>query len=181
MEKGILKKFETFEGKEEEHIRYAWSSFTVHIDKQRGLWYAYNAKLFLDGWHLPAATAPDYVEQAYKKGLGYHVVAMLYLWNNWFDEAFEIDGHFLSPLYQEYFKEGIEQYIEMLLVKRQGARLLQLFDAAVFKAAFLPHYEVYQSLLVSVEYPVTNMQAFVPLVNKVNKLCTGYGEPRFIG
>ena len=180
MKKTVLQRFENFDHNKEEYVRHAWNAFTVHLDKERGLWFAYKAKQFLDEQQLNQADKKILVEQVYKQGLGYHVVVMLYVWNNWFTEAFEMDYRFLYDMHVEHFTEGIEQYLEMLMVKRQQARLNELFDTPAFKEAFLNHYDVYHSLFISSDHKVTDMKAFIPLVNKVNKLSVGYGEPAFI-
>ena len=180
MKKTVLQRFENFDHDKQEYIRHAWNAFTVHLDKERGLWFAYKAKQFLDAQQLTRVDGKLQSEQVYKQGLGYHVVVMLYVWNNWFAEAFQMDHRFLYSMHVEHFSEGIKQYLEMLMVKRQRQRLDDLFGHPEFKEAFLDHYDVYHSLLVNPSHPINDMKAFVPLVNKVNKLAVGYGEPAFV-
>jgi hypothetical protein len=104
------------------------------------------------------------------------VVAMVYVWNNWFDEAFQLEGNFMSRMYWHSFSEGIGQYLEMLILKQQTEHLTSIFSDIEFKYAFLTHYEVFVSLLINPEYTITKMNEFVPLVNKVNRLNRTYGD-----
>jgi hypothetical protein len=90
------------------------------------------------------------------------------VWNNRFEEAFRIEDNFMSRLYVHCFAEGIEQYLEMLFIKRQIEHLNKLFSDVEFKYAFLTHYEVFILLLLNPEFTITKMDEFVMLVNKVN-------------
>jgi hypothetical protein len=177
--KAQLKEFENFDNDQEVYLKFAWTAFTVHIDKPRGLWYAYNAKKYLDNFEIESSTENEMLQQIFKKGMGYHIVAMLYLWNNWFEEAFEIEDNFLSPLFWHTGKEQIHQYVEMLMIKRRSIHLGKLFDDAQFQYAFFTHFEVYYSLFINPEYTILKMNEFIQLLNKVNKLCDGYGEANF--
>jgi hypothetical protein len=180
--KTALKTFETVTDVPDGYIELAWQAFTVKLDKERGLWYAWNAQKYFKSpqgiMHLKSNEELNV--WAYKRDTGMHVIAMQYLWNNWFTEAFEIDFFFLGPYYRQNTPELVEQYIEMLIIKRQQLRLQQLFNDKDFKTAFINHYDVYYSLLVNANHHYTNGLNFTVLVNKVNKLCVGYGEPAFL-
>lgn len=180
MEKTQLKKFDNFDDDPEEYLRYAWIAFTVHIDKPRGLWYAYNGKKFLNEQQIQFENETLFYRELYKKCMGYHIVAMLYVWNNWFDEAFEIEEYFLANTYWHPIREQIEQYLEMLIIKRRSVHLGKLFDNPEFQYSFLTYFEVYYSLFLDPTLTITKMSEFVQLINKINKLCRGYNEPDFL-
>jgi hypothetical protein len=163
----------------EENIRYTWTAFTTHLDKPRALWFAYNAKKFLDNQEIPFDKEDEtIIEKVYRKGLGYHVVAMAYIWNEWYEEAFELEEFFITRLYWHAFREGIEQYIEMLIVMKQERHLEEIFTDTEFRYCFLNHYEAYISLLVNPDLTITKMNEFVPLVNKINGLNRTYGDEK---
>jgi hypothetical protein len=178
--KSELKEFEIFNDTEE-YLRYTWIAFTTHLDKKRALWYAHNGQQFLDNQEIEFDDQNDLLDKVHRKGLGYHMIAMAYVWNNWFDEAFQLENNFMNRMYWHSFSEGIGQYLEMLIIKQQTDHLKTLFNDIEFKYAFLTHFEVFVSLLINPEYTITKMNEFVPLVNKVNGLNKTYGdEHKFI-
>ncbi len=173
--RAALKKYEVFPDKEE-YIRYTWISFATHIDKPRALWYAFNAKEFLDNQETELGVNDELLDKLYRKGLGYHVVAMAYVWNEWFEEAFAMEEYFMTRMYWHAFREGIEQYIEMLIVQRQEKHLAEIFADTEFRYCFLNHYEAYISLLIDPTLTITKMTEFVTLVNKINRASVIYGN-----
>lgn len=175
MGKAKLQEFEIFKDREE-YLRYTWIAFTTHLDKPRALWYAVNGKEFLDEQEITLKNEQQMIEQLHRKGLGFHIVAMAYLWNNWFEEAFNIEEYFLNRLYWHSSREQIGHYLSMLIIKQQWEHLKELFADIEFKYAFLTHYEVAVSLLQNPNYTITKMNEFVPLVNFVNGLNRTYGD-----
>lgn len=180
MGKTQLKEYENYDHDPEEYLRYAWISFTVHIDKPRGLWNAYNGKKVLDNQQIHFENDTQFYRELYRKSLGYHIVAMLYVWNNWFDEAFEIEENFIANTYWHPFREQIVQYLELLIIKRRSVHLGKLFDNPEFQYSFLTYFEVYYSLFIDNTLTITKMDEFVPLYNRINQLCRGYNEPDFL-
>jgi len=172
--KSVLKKYEVLNDKEE-NLRYSWNAFAVHLDKPRALWFAYNGQKFLDGQVFESGDEKELLDKMYRKGMGYHIVAMSYLWNEWFEEAFALEQYFLSDTaFWIPFKENIGFYLEMLIAKEQTLHLNKLFDDLDFKYAFLPWYEVFISLLSDPEYRITKIDLFVPIVNRVNMVKRTY-------
>ena len=173
--KSSLKKFEVFSDREE-YLRYTWIAITIHFDKPRALWYAFNGQLFLDNQDHNVSNKGDLPDNVHRKGLGYHIVAMAYVWNSWFEEAFQLEKYFMNRTYWLSFSEGIGQYLEMLILKKQSIHLNVLFSDIEFKYAFLTHYEVFISFLVNPDCTITKMNEFVPLVNKIDALSKMYGD-----
>ena len=100
--------------------------------------------------------------------------------NNWFEEAYELENHFLLEEYWLVDKELHEQYIEMLILKRRKDKLDILFENENFKNKFFSHYEVFISVFINPNYLLVKKHEMIFLFNKINKLCIGYGEPSFM-
>jgi hypothetical protein len=168
--KSPLKEFENFDADPEEYLRYCWIAIATHIDKPRALWFAVKGKKYLDNKEITGDTADEMMDQLYRNGMGYQIVATAFAWNEWYEEAFELEEHFLKhPGFWVSFKEYIGHYMVMLMIKNQKEHLRQLFNDIQFKYAFLPWWETYMSLLVDDTTTITRMNEVVPLINQVNQ------------
>ena len=69
----------------------------------------------------------DAFEKIYYKGRGYYCVAVIYLYNNWFEEAFALEQYFIGMKYYEVYRKNINAYLGSLIVKSQKDRLEIIF------------------------------------------------------
>ncbi len=171
-----MKEFENYDDDPSEYLRYCYIAFATHIDKPRSLWYAVKGHEYLDSQSVSVGTDSKALDALYRKGTGYHIVAVAYVWNDMFDEPFALEQHFLTHPYWLPFQEHIGTYLEMLMVKKQEKRLAKIFNDAQFKYAFLPWWETYMSLLVDDTTTITRMDMVVPIINRVNHATRIYGN-----
>jgi hypothetical protein len=177
MSKSVLIEYEKL-GDQEAYIEYAMNALTVEpLDKQRNLWYAVNAEKYLGHVQLPIKDTPAYFDMLYYKAFGYYTVAISYIWNGWYEEAFAVEEHFITEHFWDKFKSSINAYIQMLIIKKQITHLGKIFSDVFFKKEFMEHYEVYISLLVNPDYQVTlSWQLLVPIINKIKQSTLVYGD-----
>ena len=167
--KAILKPFENFDKDPEEYLRYCWIAIATHVDKPRALWFAVKGKEYLDAKEVSGDTADEMMDQLYRNGMGYQIVATAFVWNERYAEAFDLEEHFLKhPGFGVSFKEYIGHYMVMLMIKEQKEHLNYLFKDIQFKYAFLPWWEAYMSLLVDPNTTITRMNETVAIINQVN-------------
>lgn len=169
MAKGKLKVYETFDNDPDEYLRYCWISIAVHIDRDRALSFAVKGKEFLDNKSAEGLNETELKELEYRQGLGYHIVATAFIWNEWYGEAFKIEKYFIKKSsISSAYKEYIGHYLVILMIKDQQQHLEELFMDIDFKYSFLPWWETYMSLMVDDTTPIMRMEETVPIINQVN-------------
>jgi hypothetical protein len=161
--------FEYFDDPEK-YLELTWNNF-VEVDKTlldpKKLWYAYNAKKYLDDLNIDEIE--DAFDKIYFKGRCYYCVAIIYLYNDWFEEAFELEQCFIGMKYFEVYRKNINAYLSSLIVKNKSGQLEKLFSDAALKERYMEYYEVYISMLVNPNYHVTlKWNILVPIINEIN-------------
>lgn len=131
--------------------------------------------------HLAEIGTPSYRDTLYYKGYQLYAAALGYLWNNWFEEAFEAEQHFIKQELWDDFEIGIHAYLSVLIIKKQTAHLDELFKDDAFKEKFIAHYEVFISLLVNPDYRVTqSWMILTPIINKIRETESQHGLQKIL-
>ena len=171
-----MNEFEYFDDEPSEYLRHCWIAVSTHMDKERALWFAFKGQQYLDNQIIDATNDRDMWDELFRKGMGYQIAAIAYVWNGWYKEAAAIEEHFMSPPYWLPFKEHIGHYMVMLIAKKQTAHLQRIFSDPQFKYAFLPWWEAFMSLLIDDTTTITRMDDTFPILNQAINAGRQYGD-----
>ncbi|MCC6186588.1 MAG: hypothetical protein IT256_05485, partial [Chitinophagaceae bacterium] len=105
-----LKDFGTLPDKET-YIGLAFMYFDANFEKEKALWYAYQSKQYSDIKESKFRMEGEEVLKLYNKGMAYNIISFIYLWNDWFEEAYELESSFMNSDYWNQYNDLIERYI----------------------------------------------------------------------
>lgn len=170
-----LKDFGTLFDKET-YIGRAFMYFQSNTEKERALWYTLKGKEFNDVKERKFRMEGEEVLKLYNKGMAYNVVSILLVWNEWYEEAYELESFFIEPNYWTNYSELVEQYLELLIIKGQNAHVRLLFSNEDFRSFYTIHFEVFSNITSDKKSEEPKSEAYKDLVAKLNELYDKYSE-----
>jgi hypothetical protein len=170
-----LKDFGTLFDKET-YIGRALMYFQTNTEKERALWYTLKGKEFNDVKERKFRMEGEEVLKLYNKGMAYNVVSTLLVWNEWYEEAYELESFFITPNYWTIYSELVEQYLELLIIKGQNAHVRLLFSNEDFRSFYSTHFAVFNNITSDNKSEEPKSEAYKDLVAKLNVLYDKYAE-----
>lgn len=173
-------KFNPLEGASQGELSLLAAYYCLYRAEHRG-WATENAGMghaYLDQQlvEIPADGNQDVLKQVARRMLGYNIVAMVYAWNDMWEDAQSVDAIYIhNPWVWPYLRNHIGPYLEMLMIKKHTSYIDSLFADLDFRNYFLPHYEAYISLFHNPDFPITRMREVVRIFNQVEHGAERYG------
>lgn len=153
---------------EDDPLLFCWNLISRGENRELALKFALEGEAILDKKLKAIIKNPSDNSEVIRIFTGYNIISIAYSWNNLFEQSRNNDFLYLQvPNFWPSMKTGLEIYLELLLIKRQGNYLQEIFEDVKFRNLFFPHYEAFISLLVNPEYECTCMQRVIPITNRL--------------
>lgn len=114
---------------------------------------------------------PDlYIMIANARSMGFAIIASVFVWNNCYESAYELEKEFLYDqlLWYDNERRALELYLANLIIQKQTEHLNEIFKNEDFRNQFLHFEDVYLSIINPQYHFKSESYEFVSLLHHIN-------------